>query len=173
MKRMHVITVATAMLAAVGLGTGLGLTASASAATTRTATVTAVDAVAAAKSPGYVVLNCAFKPQVKPSTYVLTCADDGTGIQDMHWTNWTSQLASGYGTFFENDCTPNCADGKIIHYPVLATFWGSATVSGYPADRRYTELTLIFTGTRPPVYTDGKASYPLTQTFATNYNHAA
>jgi hypothetical protein len=41
---------------------------------------------------------------------------------------------------------------------------------GHPADRRYTELTVIFTGkTRPPVYVlkNGKlvATYPLTQTF--------
>jgi hypothetical protein len=43
-------------------------------------------------------------------------------------------------------------------------------VKGHPADRRYTKLTVIFTGrTRPPVYVlkNGKlvATYPLTQTF--------
>jgi len=47
--------------------------------------------------------------------------------------------------------------------------WGSATVQGHPADRRYTELTVIFTAKRPPVYVlrDGKlvATYPRTQTF--------
>jgi hypothetical protein len=30
--------------------------------------------------------------------------------------------------------------------------WGSATVQGYPADRRYTEVTLIYTAKRPPYY---------------------
>ena len=43
-------------------------------------------------------------------------------------------------------------------------------MKGHPAERRYTELTVIFTGKkRPPVYVlkNGKpvATYPLTQTF--------
>jgi hypothetical protein len=186
MKRRHVITAAAAVLAAIGLGTGLGLGHDATAATgtaattssvTTTSTVaktsTAAPSSAAARRPHYVVLDCGFKPQVRPATYVWTCADYGTGIQDMHWTSWTRHLASGYGTFWENDCTPNCAAGKIIDYPVLATFWGSAKVPGHPADRRYTELTLVFTGKRPPVYNGpGKPTYPLTQTFETNYDHS-
>jgi hypothetical protein len=168
MKRRLVITAATAVLAAAGLGAGLGLSGGANAATTAPVTGRA----AAAKSPGYVVLDCSFKPAIEPSTYVWTCADYGTGIQDMRWTSWTPQLASGYGTFWENDCTPNCAAGKILRYPVLATFWGSAAVRGYPADRRYAQLTLVFPGKRPPLYgPNGTVSYPLTQTFATNYDH--
>ena len=46
----------------------------------------------------------------------------------------------------------------------------SFKVKGHPAERRYTKLTVIFTGKkRPPVYVlkNGKpvATYPLTQTF--------
>ena len=67
------------------------------------------------------MLNCNFKPVVEPSSYVLTCADDGTGLTDVHWTSWTSHLASAYGTFYENTCTPNCAEGKINHYRALVT----------------------------------------------------
>ena len=82
----------------------------------------------------------------------------------------TPKLAGGYGTFWENDCTPDCADGHVRYYPSLEVLWGSAAVQGHPADRRYTKLTVIFTGkTRPPVYVlkNGKlvATYPLTQTF--------
>ncbi|HEY0936802.1 MAG TPA: hypothetical protein VGD91_24090, partial [Trebonia sp.] len=119
--------------------------------------------------PHYVVLDCGSKPAEAPAGYILTCADAGTGLQDMHWTSWTASLASGYGTFYQNDCTPYCAAGKIIRYPVLAAFWGSAAVPGYPADRRYTEVTVIFPGKRPPVSggPGGKTSYPLTQTFVT------
>jgi hypothetical protein len=125
-----------------------------------------------AATANYVVLDCSFKPVVMPSTYVIACADAGMGVQDLHWTSWTPKLASGYGTFWENDCTPNCAEGHIHHYRSLEVLWGSATVTGHPADRRYTKLTVIFTGKkRPPVYVlkNGKrvATYPLTQTFAT------
>jgi hypothetical protein len=116
------------------------------------------------------MLDCGFKPVVAPSTVIVTCADAGIGLRDMHWTSWTPRLASGHGTFWENDCKPDCADGHFHYYPSLAVLWGSATVEGHPADRRYTELTVIFTGKmRPPVYVvkNGQldATYPLTQTF--------
>jgi hypothetical protein len=67
-------------------------------------------------------------------------------------------------------CTPDCADGHFHYYPSLEVLWGSAKVKGHPAERRYTKLTVIFTGKkRPPVYVlkNGKpvATYPLTQTF--------
>ena len=148
-----------AIIAAGGGGTALASSAPHAAASTR---------AAAAK---YVVLDCSSKPLVMPSTYVITCADAGMGVQNLRWTSWTPKLASGYGTFWENDCTPNCAEGHIHYYRSLEVLWGSATVTGHPADRRYTKLTVIFTGKkRPPVYVqkNGKtvATYPLTQTFA-------
>jgi hypothetical protein len=85
------------------------------------------------------------------------------------WTSWTPKLASSYGTFRENDRKPNCAEGHFHHYRSLEVLWGSATVTGHPAERRYTKLTVIFTGKmRPPVYVVKKgklvATHPLTQT---------
>jgi hypothetical protein len=140
--------------------------ANALAATTGGAAVTRADSNAAA--PRYVVLNCEFKAQVKPGTYVLACADNGIGLQNLHWTSWTAKLASGYGTEWENDCKPNCAEGHFHYYPVLAVLWGSARVKGHPAERRYTEVTVSYPGARPPVYmlVNGKivATYPVTQT---------
>jgi hypothetical protein len=159
--------VAVAIFAGVGIiAAGGGCTALASSGTPATASSQA----AMAKRPTYVVLDCGFKPVVAPSTFVITCADAGIGVQDLHWTSWTPNLASGYGTLWENDCTPDCAEGHFHYYPSLEVLWGSVAVKGYPADRRYTELTVIFTGrTRPPVYVlkNGKlaATYPLTQTF--------
>jgi len=163
--------VAVAILAGAGIiAAGSGRAALASPGTPATTHATASTQAGPAKAPKYVVLDCSFKPVVEPSTFVITCADAGTGVQDLHWTSWTPKLASGYGTFWENDCTPDCADGHFRYYPSLEVLWGSATVQGHPADRRYTELTVIFTGkTRPPVYVleNGKlvATYPLTQTF--------
>ena len=147
------------IIAAGGGGTALASSATHAAASTK---------AAAAK---YVVVDCSSNPVVMPSTYVIACADAGMGVQNLRWTSWTPKLASGYGTFWENDCTPNCAEGHIHYYRSLEVLWGSATVTGHPADRRYTKLTVIFTGKkRPPVYVqkNGKtvATYPLTQTFA-------
>jgi hypothetical protein len=153
--RSKIAAIAAAALAAGGLGAALGLTPSANAAT--------------AKPLTYVVLNCNLKPAVEPSSYVLACADDGMGLEAAHWTSWTSHLASAYGTFYENTCTPNCADGKINHYRALVTLYDLAAVKGHPSDRQYVEMTVIFPSTRPPVYVqeNGKVvkTFPLTQTF--------
>ena len=166
--RMRVVV---AIFAGAGIiAAGGGGAALASSGTPATTHASASTQAATATSPRYVVLNCSLKPVVAPSTIIIACADAGMGVQDLHWTSWTPKLASGYGTFWENDCTPNCAEGHVHHYPSLEMLWGSATVKGHPADRRYTKLTVIFTGkTRPPVYVlkNGKlvATYPLTQTF--------
>jgi len=134
------------------------------------APATASTQAATAGTPRYVVLDCSLKPVVAPSTFIIACGDGGIGVRGLRWTSWTPKLASGYGTFWENDCKPSCAEGHFHYYPSLEVLWGSAAVKGHPADRRYTKLTVIFTSaTRPPVYVlrNGKlvATYPLTQTF--------
>lgn len=152
-----------AVTAFASLGLGLGLTAPAGAATAHPD---------APPAPAYVLVNCLNKGQVRPGSYVLTCADNGTGLEGLHWTTWTPRLASGYGTEYQNDCVPSCAEGHEHYYQALVVAWGSGSVAGHPGapgERRYTHLTLIYPGARPPVYqtVNGKvvATYPVTQTF--------
>jgi len=168
-RRPNIAIVVIALLALVGAGTGLGLAASAGA-STRAGATTAVTAGAANKAPKYVVADC-FQLQVRPGSYVFTCADGGAGLENLHWTTWNAKLASAYGTYYYNDCIPYCADGHIHQDPVLVVLWGSATVKGHPGVRRYAHFTLIFTTSkRPPVYyvKDGRTytTHPVTQTFA-------
>jgi hypothetical protein len=181
MRRTNLAIVVIAVLALVGAGTGIGLAASAgsaassttaastTAAGTTTASSSTTTTTAAAQPPKYVVADCN-QWQTEPSVYLFTCADAGEGVQEVHWTTWSYTLASGYGTYFANLCTPDCAAGNFRDYPALVVLWGTGAVPGHPADVRYTELTLIFTtGKRPPVYhyANGKrtVSYPVTQTF--------
>jgi hypothetical protein len=166
MNRGRFTTIASGFAVA-ALGLSLGLAGCAGAATTSAAAVTRAGSAAAA--PQYVVLNCMDKAQVKPGTISLACADNGIGLTHLHWTSWTPQLASAYGTNWENDCLPSCAEGHVHNYPVVAVLWGSATVKGHPGERRYTEATLSYTKRRPAVYAtscNGKvvATYPVTQT---------
>ena len=63
------------------------------------------------------------------------------GLTGLHWTSWTSHLASGYGTYFLNDCTPTCAGGHFHTYPALVALWGNAAVKGHPSERKYTRMT--------------------------------
>ena len=127
----------------------------------------------AAVGPRYVVLNCSQKPEVKPVNFTSACADNGFGVANMHWTSWTSHLASGYGTLYENDNYPNHAEGRVYRVPALIVLWGSAPVKGHPAERTYAQMTAIYPGPRPAVYVyqqaEGKpvATFPQTQTFPT------
>ncbi len=153
------IAIASSGFAAAALGLCLGLPSSAGAASTSAAAVTRAGSAAA--PPRYVVLNCMDKDkaQVKPGTIYLACADDGIGVAHLHWTSWTSELASAYGTAWVNDCKPDCAAGHIHHYPVVVMAWGSATVKGHPAERRYTEATLSFKKGSPAGYSKSRI-YP-------------
>jgi hypothetical protein len=163
-RRTNVAIVVIAALAMIGAGADIGLAASAGAASGSAASTTTVSATHTQK---YVVADCN-QWQVEPSDYVFTCADGGLGLQGLHWTTWSPALASASGTFYENECTPDCAAGHFLKVPALVVLWGSGNVKGHPADRRYTEFTLIFTGKRPPVvhFKDGKTydTYPVTQT---------
>jgi hypothetical protein len=107
---------------------------------------------AAAHTTKFVVLDCSGKPEVKPGTIVLACADYGLGVARLHWTGWTSHGAVGRGTFWEKLCIPNCADGHIEHMAARITLRGSAAVKGYPGDRQYTRLIAVFPRKRPTVY---------------------
>jgi hypothetical protein len=153
-------TIGTLTAASALLVGGLGLTLPANAAA----------APAAAHTAKYVVLNCTGKPEVKPGTIEIACADDGLGLMHLHWTTrWTRHGAVGHGTFWENLCKPNCAEGHIENMPANVTLRGSAAVKGHPGDRQYTQLTAVFPKKRPTVYkrVHGKivARHPKSWTF--------
>lgn len=177
MKRARIAIASIGAPVAVGLA--IGLTAmNGAAATTRDATANIaittpaaanVAAATTAAASQFVVLGCDLKGLVKPSQYVLACGDGNAGLRGLHWTSWTPQLASGYGTYYVNDCKPYCAAGHFHYYPALAVFWGSGTVARHPSERRYAQVTLVFTGKRPPSYqlVNGKSvtAYPPTGTW--------
>jgi hypothetical protein len=156
-KHARIISTFAGIAGVAGLTAGLAQVLPADGATARPQT-----------APKYVVTGCNGKQLTKPVSYTPFCADDGAGLQRMHWTSWTSHLASGYGTIYEDDNYPNHAEGKIYKVPGIVTFWGSARVNGHPSDRTYTKMTFIFPGKRPAVYkkVNGKwvATHPETQT---------
>ena len=157
MNRHRIMSIVFAVITSAALGAGIAQAIPAGAATT-----------AARSAPKYVVLNCNDKPVTKPASWTPYCADYGVVLEHMHWTSWTSHLASGYGTVYEDDNYPNHANGKIYKVPALVTLWGSAAVKNHRGDDTYTKMTLIFPGHRPAVYVkvNGKwtATYPQTQT---------
>ena len=57
-------------------------------------------------------------PEYKPESITLTCADGGWSLQEITWNSWTEKGAEGTGTFRENLCKPDCADGEIVQAKV-------------------------------------------------------
>jgi hypothetical protein len=159
---------------AIGLAIGVATLGGGAFASTRDAATgsasSAHAATTALTAPKFVLLGCGSNAEVAPSD-ISNCGDGAMGVKGLHWTSWTSHLASGYGTYFLNDCTPTCVAGHFHSYPALVTLWGSAAVKGHPSERKYTQMTLIFTGTRPPAYrvVNGKTvvTHPVTLTLPT------
>lgn len=62
--------------------------------------------------------GCAHKPEVRPASIVVACADANFYVDHLHWTSWGSQAAVGVGTGHRNDCKPNCAAGHFHSFPL-------------------------------------------------------
>jgi hypothetical protein len=114
-----------------------------------------------------VVVNCLFKQQTRPSDFILTCADAGDVLAHLHWVSWGPTAAFATGTEQINDCTPNCAAGKFISYPVLVDLWRPESLPHHPGTLYYSRITRVYTNNRPPLYfCNGKQTcYPQTSTF--------
>jgi hypothetical protein len=89
-----------------------------------------------------VVFNCLGGPQVRPGSFVLTCADDNSYLTGLSWSRWTAGSALGKGTWHINNCTPDCAHGHFLTYPVDVTFWRPRPVTNNPGERYFTRITL-------------------------------
>lgn len=61
--------------------------------------------------------SCEF-PVQRPKEITLTCADGGNLVTNIEWNVWTISGAAGSGTYSENICEPNCAEGRRINVPV-------------------------------------------------------
>ena len=114
-----------------------------------------------------VVVNCLFKTQTRPSWFILTCADAGDSLTSLHWVSWGSGAAFATGIERINDCTPDCAAGKFINYPVLVNLWRPEPLPGHPGVLYFSRVTRVYTANRPPLYfcNGTHTCYPQTATF--------
>lgn len=84
------------------------------------------------------VVNCTHHAVVEPKNFVITCADANEALSGLHWTVWKTGVAEATGTYTMNDCTPNCAAGKFLHFAARVQLAGE----------RHTSLGLVFTTLR-------------------------
>ena len=111
----------------------------------------AAEPTAAGLANVYVVADCAaaapHSPSREPVSITLACADAGIGVQDMLWSSWTAQGATGSGLLWEKLCVPDCATGKMGYYPVDVTLSG---VRASAKGRWFSALRVSWRGSRPP-----------------------
>ena len=69
------------------------------------------------KHSGTWTYDCEF-PVQRPEEIILTCADGGMIVTDIRWQTWTTTGATGTGTYSQNMCDPNCAEGRRVDVPV-------------------------------------------------------
>jgi hypothetical protein len=114
-----------------------------------------------------VVVNCAFKQQTRPSSFILTCADAGDVLAHLHWVSWSTDAAFATGVEQINNCTPDCAEGKFINYPVLVNLWRPEPLRGHPGVLYFSRVTRVYTANRPPLFfcNGTHTCYPQTSTF--------
>ena len=162
MKRAAGITIILLAMTTVGLLTGCGSGRGGAGAGTP---VLAADQSAAARSA--VVVNCLDKQQIRPSSFILTCADAGDVLTRVHWVSWGASEAFGTGTEMIKTCKPNCAECGFASYPVLITLWRAESPPGHSGVAYFTRATRIYTANRPPLYFchGSQTCYPLTSTF--------
>ena len=70
------------------------------------------------------IYDCQGNAVPAPSDIVLACADGNMGVSGIQWTNWNTTQAVGYGTAYQNTCSPNCAEGSNATSPVAVTLSG-------------------------------------------------
>jgi len=69
------------------------------------------------KVDGVWTYDCEF-PVQRPEQIMLSCADGGMIVTDIKWQTWNTKEAIGTGTYSQNMCEPNCAEGKRLEVPM-------------------------------------------------------
>ena len=116
---------------------------------------------AAMTAPGSVsvLVDCLRHGDVRPETYIFSCADANSGLIGLQWASWTGTDAFASGSYAFNDCVPFCVEGHVHRFPALIVLWRPEPWPGHRGVRYFSRMTLILTGIR--TYTAGGHRYQL------------
>ena len=73
--------------------------------------------------------DCGY-PEYKPESLTQYCADAGSGVVKIKWSNWTNSKAEGTGLYYVKLCKPNCADGKTVSVKANVVLSGASFTHG-------------------------------------------
>jgi hypothetical protein len=103
-------------------------------------------AMVANAAPTVKITNCV-KASSRPRSVTLTCGDGNTVLSGLRWSSFGGTSAQARGTLEMNTCTPNCAAGRVVKYPVTVQANDQRTCK--VGLRVYDKVTLKFTGRAP------------------------
>ena len=66
----------------------------------------------------------------RPEQLTKFCADAGVYVYDIKWKSWGYNGAEGTGTYSQNLCEPNCAEGKRVEEQVDLYLSGIEIIEG-------------------------------------------
>ncbi len=121
------------------------------------ACTTVAAATASSASSALKITNCTHAV-TRPSSLVLACADANTLLRSLRWSSFGGATARARGNLEVNTCTPNCASGRFVRYPVIVRASGVLTCKRQL--RVYRRIDLTF-ATRVPRSVTGLARRPL------------
>jgi hypothetical protein len=98
---------------------------------------------ASASATSTIEIASCIKASSRPKTVILTCGDGNTFLTGLRWSSFGGASALATGTLKTNTCTPNCASGKVVRYPVAVRANGKRTCRA--GLRVYDKVTLRFT----------------------------
>lgn len=130
------------------IAAGLATAAGAAAAIVLVAGPASAGAAVPASAKPVALVNCNGSALVKPGTYDVFCMPSQQSISGLSWTSWKS-TAYGSGTLKVNNCTPSCAAGHFVKYPILVVLWRAAPWPHHAGRQYFSRLTWIFTGKHP------------------------
>jgi hypothetical protein len=113
-------------------------------------------ASALASSGGSNRIGGCMKSQVKPSTIILFCGDDGAYVNHIHWSSFGGATSRGSGIYAFNPCKPDCAASKYKTYSVRLV--ASQAKPCWDAHDDYRLLELVF-GAGAPYATQDHSLY--------------
>ncbi len=107
-------------------------------------------APASAGSTQAVLINyCTGKGVVTPGSEDLPgCMPSSEYLTGLKWVSWQT-VAYGSGDFAINNCTPTCANGKFVKYPILTVLWRAEAWPKHSGKDYFSRLTVIYTGKNP------------------------
>jgi hypothetical protein len=83
-------------------------------------------------------------PQVRPSAFLVNCADGTLFLAGLRWSRWDREAALAAGVARRDDCIPDCRSGRLTSRRVIVRLYRPRMCSN--GVREYTRFMFTYVG---------------------------